>query len=79
MAIELKIESYCDGCVAFEPIKDERVINGIRDVYVKCEHRSLCTYLSRKLEKHIRRVIEEENRLNEQSRNEKNGEIKKES
>lgn len=86
MAIELKIERYCDGCAAFSPVKKEYVLfsdtedwNSIKQTYVECSNKSLCNHISRKLEKYIRQQIEEENRLNDESRTETDGERKEES
>lgn len=80
MAIELKIERYCENCKYFEPIKkdgprtwDERKNwSYVDDTYVECKNRHLCKYL----EKRIRRELEKEH---DESRTETNGERKEES
>ena len=86
MSIELKIDRYCDGnCKAFEAVtKVDDVcfadnIEHMRHISVICKNRHICKQLARKLEKYIRQEIEEENRLNDESRTETSGEGKEES
>lgn len=80
MAIELKIESYCENCKYFEPIKkdgprtydEQNLWSYMGDTYVECKNRYLCKYL----EKRIRRELEKEH---DESRTETSGERKEES
>lgn len=61
MTIQLDVEKYCDNCCNFEPsVEKFEMYVGNRVVCqttITCEHASIC----RKLEKHLRKTMEEDN------------------
>ena len=60
MAIELKVEDYCDGCGEFEPDVDKTCYYSIEKVCtnttIRCEHADLC----RRLAEHLKSQKKEE-------------------
>lgn len=77
MAIELKIESYCENCPNMKPIKREEVLYAdneacLRYISIECENKKVC----KNIERYIRRELEREY---DESRTEESGEGKKES
>lgn len=57
--IKLSVESYCQDCVAFNPVMETERLPSDRLIYetdkiVRCEHADLCRYLTDRFKKELK-------------------------